>query len=193
MTKRNVSRIAPALLWLVAALGGALAAPVIGAPASGAAQLDAPYKILSAPYEIIEADFDPFGGYVIRGRKPRGFDDFDNFTLDIAGEPARGRDIKVVGGVVTSSGGHDSTVFQLERMNLSVSKLSFTTETVGGVGYEFEGRFLRGGALSRFSRKVSVLEGVLTKYVGGAKVAERRLRFNFVVWKARYYVRPAEK
>jgi hypothetical protein len=191
--RRLVSSISPSLLWLILFSGGWSAI----VPGAADARIDAPYRILHVPSAgIIDTDFDPFGGYQILGRKPRDLADFNNFTLEMIEPPVRGQPLAVVGGVIitTASDSPIDTVFQMAELDLTATRLAFATETRGRVSYRFEGRFLKKGDFAQFRRtKVAVLEGVMTKCVDGTKQAARALRFTFVVWKVRYYSRPASR
>jgi len=53
--------------------------------------------------------------------------------------------------------------------------------TVAGVSYSFSGRFLKGGVYSSgiLDDETPVLEGTLTKFRGGNKVAEAKLKFVY--------------
>src|SRR5262245_54183104 len=167
-------------------------------PCYTVAQIDEPYRILNVPDKITHAKFEPFGGYQILGRKPREFADFDNFTIDFAETPVKGQNLKIVGGVVTSalssSKNQTNTVYQISEIDLNVTNLSFKTEAKDGISYGFRGRFLKRGDLAAFmNKRLAVLDGKLTKYVDGVKKVENSLRFGFIVWKVRYYVRRTEK
>lgn len=162
---------------------------VLAGSDTSADQVADTYRVLNAPYRIAQAGFYPWGSYRILGTLPRGFDDFHNFTLDVTEEPVRGHDVRFVGAVFTSSGPRTSTRYQMAAADLNTTALSFTTESVGDVRFHFAGRFVRSGSLARSPKGATVLEGVLTKCTGGSKTAESRVRFQFGVPKARYYVR----
>jgi hypothetical protein len=67
--------------------------------------------------------------------------------------------------------------------SLVVKKESFvfTTVVVKGTSYSFSGRFLKGGvfAAGTLDPDAPVLEGTLTKWTGGRKVAEANLKFTY--------------
>jgi len=60
-------------------------------------------------------------------------------------------------------------------------KFTFVTTPVRGVSYSFSGRFLKGGVFAEtvLDDQSPVLEGVLTKFVSGKKVAEAKLQFGY--------------
>ena len=55
------------------------------------------------------------------------------------------------------------------------------TTQVRGVSYSFSGRFLKGGVFAEtvLDDQSPVLEGILTKFVSGKKVAEAKLQFGY--------------
>jgi len=52
---------------------------------------------------------------------------------------------------------------------------------IDGVSYAFTGRFLKGGVFAALNldEETPVLEGLLTKYKTGKKVAEAQLKFTY--------------
>lgn len=125
---------------------------------------------------FVEAKFDPFGGYAALGRQPPEFHDFDSFQIDLVEPPENSRELKVAGYLSAQRG---ELILDLKKINLTLEKLSFTTEARNNITYSFDGRFLRRGSLSRFSTKVPVLEGMLTKSRGRQKIAETKLQFFY--------------
>ena len=58
---------------------------------------------------------------------------------------------------------------------------TFTTFPLSGVSYEFSGKFLKGGVYSSsdLDDTIPVLEGTLSKFRNGQKVAEAKLTFSY--------------
>lgn len=127
-----------------------------------------------AAAKFIAAKFDPFGSYAILDTVPPEFDDFDSFQIDLVEPPRRGRNLKLAGFLSSRQG---QLILQLKTISLTLEELSFITQAEQGVHYCFEGRFLKKGVLTRFSTKVPVLEGKLSKFMQGQKVAEKKIRF----------------
>jgi len=71
--------------------------------------------------------------------------------------------------------------FYYKTLTVKQDNFSFTTETVGGVYYTFAGKFLRGGVFAEqdLADEQAVLEGTLTKFKAGKKVAEAKLKFSY--------------
>ena len=126
-------------------------------------------------YDVSE--FNPRGDYFIIGRKPKEFREFD--CLELAAD--EGSDGKAIGGASISTyengayGGIDylSGVVTNERVSLVAKPVSEE-----GVGYRFEGEFLRSGNLWRAGRSRAVLKGRLSKIKEGKTIAEADVRFR---------------
>ena len=132
------------------------------------------------------------GGYLPLGKKPARFSNLYNITFEYVKIPANGADISVVGAVNLDKIRPDAPlIYQFEELALSDKTVSFKTETIDNVHYEFCGQYLKKGELVRFNRKkVSVLRGTLTKYANNKKAAESEMLFSYVVWEAPYYIPP---
>ena len=76
---------------------------------------------------------------------------------------------------------NNGRTFHYKTLTVKRDNFSFTTETRGGVSYTFAGKFLRGGVFAELdlNDEQPVLEGLLTKYKGGKKVAEAKLKFSY--------------
>lgn len=156
--------------------------------ASIAAQEIKSYRILQIPNNLTKAAFDPFGGYLVYGQTPRIFKDFSNFTLDKVSVSTSATQMKIVGGVIINEG-EKSAIYQMEEIRLSPTELFFKTEILNNVRYEFAGKYLKKGSLSRFNdKKVPVMQGTLKRYRDDKVVDTEELKFSFKVWKAKYYV-----
>lgn len=67
--------------------------------------------------------------------------------------------------------------FRLNRPILSGKKISFTTKTVGGVSYKFDGAFVK--FPNNQQQSGTILRGVLQKFRGKTKIAEASVKFSY--------------
>ena len=116
--------------------------------------------------------FNPDGSFWLIGEPPAEFKNFGGINLN-------GRRLRRI----PSQGlqHNDGKTFHFKSLVVKRENFSFTTLTVGGVYYTFAGKFLRGGVFAEqdLFDEQPVLEGVLTKYKSGKKVAEAKLRFSY--------------
>lgn len=132
--------------------------------------------LLIAPTGInaiqVKEQFNPDGSFWILGKPPADFENIGGINLN----SHRSRRLPAAGVEL-------STGRRLPYKSLTVKRdsLLFTTSTLGGVSYAFSGRFLRGGVFSAadLDEKTPVLEGTLTKFQTGRKVAEAKLKFTY--------------
>lgn len=116
--------------------------------------------------------FDPDGSFWILGEHPDGFLDFGGIDLNnknLRRLPKQGLSL--------NSGKN----FRFKNISLKQDHFTFTTVSLSNISYSFSGRFLRGGVFESadFDDETPVLEGLLTKYKAGQKVAEARLKFVY--------------
>lgn len=80
-------------------------------------------------------------------------------------------------GVDLTSGKH----LPYKLLSVKQERFTFTTAVVGGISYSFSGKFLRGGVFqsTQLDDETPVLEGVLTKYKAGQKIATAKLSFVY--------------
>jgi len=118
------------------------------------------------------AAFDPDGSFWIIGEPPTGFSDFGGINLN-------GKKLRRLppSGVQTNKGAN----YRFKTQIVKRSNFTFTTVTIGDVYYTFSGRFLKGGnfAATWLGDESPILEGTLTKFQGGKKVAEAKLKFSY--------------
>ena len=116
--------------------------------------------------------FDPSGAFWIEGDPPAGFSDFSAINLNM-------RQLRRLptSGVQLNNG----TSFRFRTIVVKQSNFTFTTVTLRGVYYTFSGRFLKGGdfAATWQGEETPVLQGTLTKFKDGKKVAEAKLKFIY--------------
>jgi len=117
------------------------------------------------------ARFDPDGTFWVKGDTPADFSEFDSINLNAK----RARYLEPPG-LRTRTTMHRYKTLVVKRENFT-----FTTMTVRGVYYTFSGKFLRGGVYGAgdFDDQTPVLEGTLTKFRDGKKVAEANLTFTY--------------
>src|SRR5438093_2591539 len=116
--------------------------------------------------------FDPDGSFWINGNAPDGFLDFGGINLNAK----RVRRLPS-SGVQLNTGKN----FRFKQLSVKQESFTFTTVVVSNISYSFSGNFLKGGvfAAANLDDQTPVLEGVLTKYKGGQKVAEAKLKFVY--------------
>ena len=116
--------------------------------------------------------FEPDGAFWIIGKPPTGFSDFSGIYLN-------GKRLRRI--PTQSLQLNNGKIFHYKMLVVKQDDFRFTTVTVGGVYYTFSGKFLRGGVFAEqdLYDEQPVLEGVLTKYKNGQKVAEAKMKFSY--------------
>lgn len=116
--------------------------------------------------------FNPDGSFWLIGEPPAEFADFGGINLN-------GRRLRRIPtqGLQLNNG----KTFHYKSLIVKRDNFSFTTITLGGVYFTFVGKFLRGGVFAEqeLYDEQPVLEGTLTKYQGGKKVADAKLKFSY--------------
>ena len=122
--------------------------------------------------QIRKARFDPDGTFWILGTPPNEFKDFSAINLNAR----RSRRLEQPGVRLTTG-----KPFRFKSLKVTREHFSFTTMAIDGVSYAFTGRFLKGGVFAALNldEETPVLEGLLTKYKTGKKVAEAQLKFTY--------------
>jgi hypothetical protein len=121
--------------------------------------------------------FDPEGQFNPIGNAPKGLEEVGSIDLFRSG---RGRPFTshAHSGVLTTRG----VVHRFQNISVSQNSITFTTRARSGISYKFSGRFLKGGVYAEMDSSVwdqPLLEGTLTKFKNGKKVAESRMRFSY--------------
>jgi hypothetical protein len=116
--------------------------------------------------------FDPDGAFWIHGDRPNEFSDFSGINLNAKRSkqlPAAGVDLI------------NGKRFPFKVLSVKQESFTFTTVTVSGVSYSFAGRFLKGGVYQagNLDDETPVLQGVLTKFKAGKKIAQAKLSFVY--------------
>jgi hypothetical protein len=120
----------------------------------------------------VSARFDPDGAFWILGDKPADFSDFDSINLNAKGLGRLNKPGLIAGA---------TTLYRYKTLVVKRDNFKFTTMTVRGVFYTFSGKFLKGGVYGSgdLDEDTPVLEGTLTKFRDGKKVAEANLKFTY--------------
>ena len=118
------------------------------------------------------ARFDPDGSFWVLGQLPNEFSDFSGINLNakrLRRLPSPGLQLL------------DGTNYRFKTLTVKRNNFTFTTVALKGVSYSFSGRFLRGGnfAATALNDEVPVMEGTITRYRDGKKVAEAKLKFIY--------------
>jgi hypothetical protein len=120
------------------------------------------------------ARFDPDGSFWLHESTPAPteFSDFGGINLNakrLRRLPSPG--LQVVNG----------TTYRFKTLNVKRENFTFTTMSIRGVSYSFAGKFLKGGVYASgiLDDETPVLEGTLTKFRNGKKVAEANLKFVY--------------
>jgi len=118
------------------------------------------------------ARFDPDGSFWIHGYPPNDFPEFGAINLNAK----RSRHLPRPG-LETNNGKR----YTFKTLTVKRDNFTFTTATVAGISYSFSGKFLKGGVYASgiLDEETPVLEGTLTKYRGGQRVAEAKLKFVY--------------
>jgi hypothetical protein len=120
--------------------------------------------------------FNPYTMYFALGKPPKGLSGFQVFGLN-RGAPGAGGS-KIDGWVMTDRSDPDGSVIDVKKVTLDGKHLTFTSESRRGLVFAFDGRFLQGGDITRFSGKqVPVVEGTVRRLINGKKTAEGKMRF----------------
>ena len=124
------------------------------------------------PGQTQKTRFDPSGAFWISGEPPSEFSDFSAINLNmrqLRRLPTSGLQL------------NDGTSFRFKTVAVKQSSFTFTTATVKGLYYTFSGKFLKGGdfAATWQGEETPVLEGTLTKFKAGEKVADAKLKFIY--------------
>jgi hypothetical protein len=129
------------------------------------------FAALPALAQKSAARFDPDGTFWILGDTPPEFSEFSAINLNAK----RSRQLPIQG-LELSNGKR----LRFKTLIVKRDNFSFTTVELAGVSYAFSGKFLKGGVYySYLDDTIPALEGTLTKFRNGQKVAEAKLTFSY--------------
>ena len=118
--------------------------------------------------------FDPDGSFWLHESTPQPpeFSDFGGINLNakkLRRLPSAG--LQLING----------TTYRFKTLNVKQNNFTFTTVALKGVSYSFSGKFLKGGVYSSgiLDDETPVLEGTLTKFRNGQKLAAAKLKFVY--------------
>jgi len=118
--------------------------------------------------------FDPDGSFWLKDgtTAPTEFSDFSAINLNakrLRRLPSPGVQL------------NNGTNYRFKTLSVKRDNFTFTTTTLRGVSYSFAGKFLKGGVYASgiLDEDTPVLEGTLTKFRDGKKVAEANLKLVY--------------
>ena len=118
--------------------------------------------------------FDPDGSFWVHESTPlpTEFSDFSGINLNskrLRRLPSAGLQL------------NNGATYRFKTLNVKRDNFTFTTMSRGGVSYSFAGKFLKGGvyAAGDLDEDTPVLEGTLTKFRDGKKIAEANLKLVY--------------
>lgn len=116
--------------------------------------------------------FDPDGSFWIHGTAPNEFLELSAINLNAK----KLRRLPSPGLQIT-----DGTNYRFRTLTVRRNDFRFTTVALKNISYSFAGRFLRGGnfGATELNDEVPVMEGTLTKYRSGKKLAEAKIQFIY--------------
>lgn len=128
--------------------------------------------VASTSHAQNRARFDPDGSFWIHEQPPNEFSEVSAINLNAK----KLRRLPSPGLQIT-----DGTNYRFKTLTVKRHNFTFTTVALKGVSYSFSGRFLKGGnfAASALNDEVPVMDGTLTRYRDGKKVAEAKLKFIY--------------
>ncbi|MDQ3799544.1 MAG: hypothetical protein M3384_08845 [Acidobacteriota bacterium] len=144
-------------------------------------------EIKSEPVkEKVEREFDAGNDYYIVGDSPKGFKDFDIFSLTTRNYENASEENNYQGIPIPPEGYVLTTKkFKFVRINVAGKQIAFETEAKKGISYQFVGEFfdeeeevLRKTADGNEYSEFVILKGRLIKMRDGKKIAESEVRFG---------------
>lgn len=124
-----------------------------------------------------EPEFDASGSYYFaREKPPKGFENFE--FLEISARDYETESDEYVGGIPIPPKGFVQTKkeYKFVRIGIGDKEISFETEKIGGVSYQFNGRF-RSEDSYLSGEDSADLKGRLVKLKNGKKIAETKAEF----------------
>lgn len=134
-------------------------------------------RALSLSSPVAQKAFHPYGYYSLVGPHPKGFERFDTIQYWRREDEQSGPDISERLSGVNERGG---TRYRYQTISLNRRRFVFTTAKIRGISYSFAGRFLRTDFVNAdMNFDKPVLEGRLTRYRNGRKVAEADVTLSY--------------
>jgi hypothetical protein len=119
--------------------------------------------------------FDPEGEFNVEGNLPRALTEVSTIQLL---RDARRSFQNSHSGLYTNRG----ITYRFKTLSVGRERFAFTTVALDGTSYSFTGRFLRGGVFAELDSDQwgkTILEGQLTKFKAGRRVASANLKFSY--------------
>ncbi len=127
-------------------------------------------------FEEEKPNFEEGGYYYIIGKTPKAFADFTEFHIELWDYDEKKDEIFMV----PPSGYVDTKqTFKFKRVFLGKQDISFETENVHGISYQFSGKLV--DKVYVFEEDRVFLEGTLKKLKDGKKIAEGKFKFSWYV------------
>lgn len=133
--------------------------------------------------EVEPENSDKTGYYYIIGEQPKGFRDFG--YLEISTYEYDEKLGKVVPVKIGGSINFDKRYFDISKINITGERIAVVTKPQKGISYQFDGKFIDeeqvkykdedGEEITNWA----VLEGRLTKWRSGVKIAEAKVKFSY--------------
>ena len=150
-------------------------------------QLDTSQGQQDAEAHIQVYSYTELGYYTLNGSTPTEFKEFKAFEVELKKgvRPStvklnRDGNLEPRGELFTTRRKFKfiTAIVGVEQKRLR--RLTFRTVTLNGISYGFEGRFLAFPKHNKMAQAYTDLEGTLTKYQRGRKIAEVNLEFHLV-------------
>ncbi len=128
------------------------------------------------------AKFDAEGSYYFNSDAPKGFEDFENFTVN--NKDYSSEDEEEYGKLIAPQGFVQAkNEFNFKRISIGDAQIQFETESVKGITYTFTGHFIETGNFNYLDaeKAAKVLEGRLVKKRRGVKIAETDAGFRWIL------------
>jgi hypothetical protein len=127
------------------------------------------------------------GRYLFKGKVPEGFEDFVAINIHSVGKKVNNSQM-VRGNLGADVGGggrrnNDNlpqfTYYKFVQAKLIGDKFTFSTQTVKGISYSFEGTIQRVSWERVYTNQDIVIEGLLTMYKQGEKSASSNVKLSY--------------
>ena len=137
-------------------------------------------KTFTATKFVQSFEDDVFGYFIISGKAPKDFTDIDHLNLGGSGEYGAGANPPYYGQIRMKD--KKKTDFKLLKPTMTGKNLSFKTEAVNGINYEFTGTLTQTDFSTPESQPQAdekVLSGTLRKMKAGKLIAESKVEFTW--------------
>ena len=131
-------------------------------------------------YGIVGEQPNGFKDYDVTGKLPKGFEDFGEIGITTLSYENASEENAYEGTPIPPEGYvWTDKEYKFAKINVNNKYISFKTQTIKGVSYEFSGKFLEKAPFWTLDEQKPVLEGRFVKLKKGKKIAESNVKF---VW-----------